>query len=104
GLLVASANVEQYRLCRVFGPTVQSPPVWKGGHVLTDARPVQSPLFTFVHYDVELDQDSPDELGLADILASDVQRIDDVDHLPQLERIGRAVAERQVRQEYFDRF
>lgn len=48
--------------------------------------------FLYVRYNAELTADGLAQLGLSDIDEKKVSRMDGVDQLPDLERIGRAVA------------
>ena len=66
--------------------------------------PVDPKLFTYVRYNAELSLAGLDALGLGDIDAEKVQKLDDVDGVPDLQRIGRAVAARDVHESHFAGF
>lgn len=66
--------------------------------------PVSPKLFTYVRYNAELSRESLDALGLRDITPEDVQKLDSVEHIPELQQIGKAVAEKKLKQEHFASF
>ena len=63
--------------------------------------PVSPKLFTYSRYNVELSREALDALGLRDINPEDVQKLDSVDHVGELQDVGRALAERKVKPEHF---
>jgi patatin-like phospholipase/acyl hydrolase len=100
-LMYAALN-EQDFLCRVFGTCLAGDmldrEVWdmKGKN-----GPVSPKLFTYVRYNAELSREGLDALGLHDIEPEDVQKLDSVDHIKELQRVGRAVADKKVQQDHF---
>jgi hypothetical protein len=66
--------------------------------------PVQPKLFTYARYTVDLSRKGLDELGLNHISQEDVQKLDAVDAVPQMQEVGRVVAEQKVKPEHFARF
>jgi Patatin-like phospholipase len=100
--LMYSALNEQDFLCRVFGDCVF-------GHILDrevdsmegSVGPVGPKLFRCVRYNTELNQQGLAELGCGDIAPPTVQKLDSIDSIPALERIGRAVAQRWVDPAHF---
>ena len=71
---------------------------------LATARgPVDPKLFTYARYNAELSQEGLTLLGLPDIHPADVQRLDSIKHMPELQRVGRAVAAK-VKREHFAGF
>ena len=60
-------------------------------------------LFSYVRYNAELSRSGLDDLGLTDVEPEDVQRLDSVQHIPDLRRVGQAVA-RDVAPEHFAGF
>jgi patatin-like phospholipase/acyl hydrolase len=103
-LMFAALN-EQDTLCRVFGKCL-------AGHILDSEigdligskGPAQPKLFTYMRYNAELTRKGLDKLGLHDVDPEDVQKLDSVEHIPDLQRVGRTVAEKYVRKEDFAAF
>jgi len=100
-LMYAVLN-EQDFLCRVFGACVAGDvidrEVWD---MIRKKGPVTPKLFTYVRYNAELSREGLDALGLPDIKPEDVQKLDSVDHIGELQRVGRAIVEKKVRREHF---
>jgi patatin-like phospholipase/acyl hydrolase len=100
--LMYAASVEQDFLCRVFGRClageVLDREVWD---MIGKKGPVSPKLFTYVRYNAELSPEGLDAIGLHDINPKDVQKLDSVDHIGELQRVGRAIADKKVRQEHF---
>jgi hypothetical protein len=100
--LMYGALNEQDFLCRVFGDCVF-------GHILDrevnsmkgSVGPVGPKLFRYVRYNAELNKQGLAELGCDDIDPTAVQKLDSIDAIPALERIGRSVAERRVDPAHF---
>lgn len=103
-LMYAALN-EQDFLCRVFGTCLSGDmldrEVWD---MIGKKGPVSPKLFTYVRYNAELSRESLDALGLRDITPEDVQKLDSVEHIPELQQIGKAVAEKKLKQEHFASF
>ena len=49
-------------------------------------------LFTYARYNAELSRAGLNALGLADIKPANVQQMDSVDHISEMQQVGRAVA------------
>jgi glycosyltransferase A (GT-A) superfamily protein (DUF2064 family) len=100
-LMYAALN-EQDFLCRVFGKCLAGDmidrEVWD---MIGKKGPVSPKLFTYVRYNVELSREALDALGLHDIKPENVQKLDSVDHIEDLRRVGRAVAEKKVKEDHF---
>jgi hypothetical protein len=103
--LMSAALHQQDLLCRVFGRC-------RHGAILDDEigdlradRDGLSGgrLFTYVRYNAELTRAGLDALGLGDIKPEPVQKIDSVDHVEDLQRIGQRAA-REVEISHFDGF
>ena len=104
-LMFAALN-EQDLLCRTFGRC-------KAGDLLDkeigDLRapfkgPVEPRLFTYLRYNAELTSNGLQELGLKEDIAPErVQKLDSVEHMDELQRVGRAVAMK-VLPEHFEGF
>lgn len=68
------------------------------GHGLLEQR-----LFSYVRYNPELSRRGLDDLGLYDVVPEHVQRLDSVQHVGELRRVGQAAA-RDVALEHFAGF
>jgi len=106
-LMYAALN-EQDLLCRSFGRCRVGPTLDRevGTMMLTEAeeqREVLPKLFTYLRYNAELSGSGLAELGLGDIRPEKVQKLDSIEHMDDLRRVGEAVA-RQVRPEDFAGF
>ncbi|WP_420456665.1 patatin-like phospholipase family protein [Rubrivirga sp.] len=101
--LMYGASNQQDLLCRLFSRTRAGAPL---DRELGDLHGVGAypPLFTYARYDADLSRDGLDALGLADVEPGRVQKLDAVDAMAELQRVGRAVAEAEVRAEHFDGF
>lgn len=76
-------------LDREIGTMVSAPgepPNWSGPK-----------LFSYVRYDPDVSRAGLDALGLSDVAEADVQRLDAIDRLPAIQRLGRRYAEANVR-------
>jgi hypothetical protein len=92
---IFAASNEQDLLCRVFGKCLN------GGQLdreLLNMRednaegPISSKLFTYMRYNADLTHEGLDALGLGHIEPSNVQKMDSVDHIPELQEVGRTIA------------
>jgi patatin-like phospholipase/acyl hydrolase len=103
-LMYAALN-EQDTLCRVFGKCLAGDELDREVGDLIGAKGPVGPnkLFTYMRYNAELSADGLKSLGLADIKPEDVQKLDSVEHIPELQRVGKAVAKK-VRPEHFSGF
>ena len=91
-LMFAALN-EQDFLCRTFGRCVAGDMLDREvGDMIGKGGPVSPKLFTYARYNAELTREGLDSLGLSDIAPKDVQQLDSVEHIPDLQRVGRAVA------------
>ena len=101
--LMYSALNGQDLMCRMFGDTRAGPPLdGEVGDLLGGSG--LPPLFTYLRYNADLTRRGLDALGLPDIAAADVQRLDGVQHMDALGTLGRAVAAAQLRAEHFAGF
>jgi hypothetical protein len=96
---------EQDFLCRVFGKCLCGDlldrEVWD---MIGRKGPVQPKLFTYLRYNAELTLDGLASLGLKDIKPENVQQLDSVEHIGELQRVGKAVAAQKVKPEHFAGF
>ena len=103
-LMFAALN-EQDFLCRVFGKCLAGDPLDREvGDMIGKRGPAQPKLFTYLRYNAELTREGLDELGLDDVEPTNVQQLDSVEFIGDLQRVGKAVAERRVHPEHFARF
>ena len=105
--LMAAALHEQDLLCRVFGRCRHGAPIDREVGDLIDPRAggalMPERLFGYVRYNAELTRSGLDELGLPDLAPEAVQRLDSVDHIGDLQRVGMRAA-RAVDREHFAGF
>lgn len=106
GALMNGAGIEQDLNCRVFGRCVHGGVIDRevGDLVPRDERGEPIPLerdlgraFLYARYQPELTATGLAALGLADVDPEHVQALDAVDRIDDLRRVGRALAERDVR-------
>ncbi len=103
-LMFAALN-EQDFLCRVFGQCLAGDPVDREvGDMIGRKGPVQPKLFTYVRYNAELTRAGLDALELKDIEPAKVQQLDSVEFVDELQRVGKAVADKRVKAEHFQLF
>jgi hypothetical protein len=102
-LLAANRYLQDF-LCRVFGRCLAGDPLdSEVGDMVNVRGPVEPKLFTYLRYDAELSRQGLDRLGLPHIVPEHVQPLDAVEHIAELQEVGRAVA-RQVQPTHFARF
>lgn len=95
-LMYAALN-EQDFLCRVFGKCLAGDPLdCEVGDLIGKQGPANPKLFTYLRYNAELTSKGLAELDLMNIQPEEVQKIDSIEHLDDLQRIGQAVAQRKV--------
>ncbi|MGH7846833.1 MAG: patatin-like phospholipase family protein [Candidatus Binatia bacterium] len=103
-LMFAALN-EQDFLCRVFGKCLAGEKLDREvGDMIGQRGPVRPKLFTYVRYNAELTRQGLETLGLGDIEPKNVQQLDSIEYILDLQRVGRAVAEKNVRAEHFENF
>jgi predicted acylesterase/phospholipase RssA len=105
-LMYAALN-EQDFLCRTFGDCRAGCALdCEVGDMRGMAGPAVPKLFTYMRYNAELTQNGFDQLGLAasGIKPEDVQALDSVEHISQMQTVGRAVVEKEVKSEHFQGF
>ena len=103
-LMFAALN-EQDFLCRVFGDCLAGGVLdSEVGDMIGRAGPVSPKLFTYMRYNAELTDEGLKSLGLTGIAPKDVQALDSVEHIPELQAVGQAVARRHVLPSHFERF
>ncbi len=100
-LMTAALN-EQDFLCRVFGKCLTGDMLDREvGNMIGKNGPISPKLFTYMRYDADLSREGLDSFGLKEISPKHVQKLDSVDHITELQRVGRALAEKKVKKEHF---
>jgi hypothetical protein len=105
-LMFAALN-EQDLLCRVFGHCRAGDAIDRElGDLVGSAGPLlqEQKLFTYLRYNAELTREGLDALGCRDIEPNTVQRLDSIDGIPDLRRVGKKVAETRVLERHFEGF
>ena len=99
-------QVEQDINCRTFGRCVHGSDIDRemGTLVLPAEAPDRGRFFRYVRYNADLSRDGLNCLGLNEIDPASVQKMDAVDQIENLVRVGRAVAEKEVAIEHFGPF
>ncbi len=118
GALMSAALHEQDFLCRVFGQCLAGEPLdGEVGTVIGQGIRDVPKLFTYVRYNADLSREGIDALA-ADIDAHDralaqalrattpahVQQMDSVDHIEEMQQVGRAVGATRVKPSHFASF
>ena len=103
--LMAAALHEQDFLCRIFGKCLAGDPLDREvGDVIVQGLPGVAKLFTYARYNAELSREGLDALGLPAIDPAHVQQMDSVEHVGEMQEVGRAVAARKVQAAHFAGF
>jgi hypothetical protein len=103
--LMAAALHEQDLLCRIFGKCLAGDPLDREiGSVIGQGIPDVRKLFTYARYNAELSREGLDALGLEHIDPGHVQQIDSVDHVGEMQKVGRMLAQQKVKAEHFAAF
>jgi predicted acylesterase/phospholipase RssA len=104
--LFDAAMYQQDQLCRVLGRCLCGDELDREIGDLIGAKSPADPsrLFTYVRYNAALTAEGLNGLGLARVDPKDVESLDSVEHMKQLQDIGRAVAEAKVKPGHFAGF
>jgi patatin-like phospholipase/acyl hydrolase len=103
-LMFAALN-EQDLLCRVFGKCLAGDPLDREvGDLMGATGPVEQKLFTYLRYNAELTPEGIEALGLSGIEPKNVQKLDSIDYIPDLQRIGKAIGSMKIKEEHFANF
>ena len=107
--LMYGIQVDQDINCRTFGRCVHGSEIDRemGNLILAnEGTPAQvfGRFFRYVRYNADLSQKGLNDLGLADIEAAAVQKMDAVDQIENLSRVGKAVAQKEVSIDHFGPF
>jgi hypothetical protein len=100
--LMSAALNEQDFLCRVFGQCVAGAPLDREiGDMIGSTGPFSKKAFRFVRYNADLTEAGLSKIGCSDLVPERVQRLDAVDSIGALERIGQQVAQNDVSESHF---
>jgi len=111
--LMSAASMQQDLLCRAFGRCLAGEPLDRELGDLVDMGVAGGPgggvagmpeLFTYVRYNVELSKDGLAGIGVTDVDPRRVASLDAVDRIPDLQKVGRALAEKRVNASHLDGF
>ena len=101
-LMYAALN-EQDFLCRIFGDCIAGPPLDREVDDMIGSRgPLEKKLFRYIRYNAELTREGLAALGCGSIEPTRVQKLDSIDALDDLQKIGTAVAEETVKPAHFN--
>ncbi|MGD9511356.1 MAG: patatin-like phospholipase family protein [Geminicoccaceae bacterium] len=95
GALMYAALNEQDLLCRVFGDCLSGDTIDRElGDLIGSSGPLaaKDKLFTYVRYNAELSAAGLARLGCHDVMPEAVQKLDAVESIPQLRKVGREAA------------
>lgn len=103
--LMFGSLIEQDMLCRVFGKCLVGDIIDSEiGDMIGSQGPLSSKLFTYCRYNVELVEQRLASIGCEDLAHLPLHKMDAVRLMPPMQRVGRAIAECQVKKEHFDCF
>jgi uncharacterized protein len=101
--LMSAALNEQDFLCRVFGQCVAGAPLDREiGDMIGSTGPFSNKAFRFVRYNADLTEAGLSKIECSDLVPERVQRLDAVESIGALERIGQRVAQNDVRECHFN--
>jgi hypothetical protein len=96
-LMYAALN-EQDFLCRIFGDCIAGEPLDREvDDMIASHGPLETKLFRYARYNAELTPEGLTSLGCSDIDSASVQKLDSIEALGSLQRIGKAVAAQRVK-------
>lgn len=103
--LMTAAAQGQDLFCRTFGNCLVGPEIDREvGAMIGATGPVSPKLFTYLRYDADVSREGLDRLGLPDVEPEQVQLMDSVQYIPQLQKVGARLAEREVKLEHYQKF
>ena len=110
--LMYAAMVDQDTNCRSIGRCVHGAPIDReiGDMIPREADGNMIPLsqdlgrrFLYARYNADLSREGLDALGLNDIKPKNVQKLDSIEYIPDLRKVGRKLAE-EIKIEHFGNF
>lgn len=105
--LMNAASAGQDLACRVLGKCLSGDEIDRevGGLIATAGGTWTGPkLFTYMRYDPNVTRKGLDDLGLPDIDPAHVQTLDSIAYTDEIQRVGKAFAEKRVQSEHFQGF
>lgn len=103
--LMFAAQNQQDMLCRIFGKCLEGDVIDREvGNMIGLNAPGGQKLFTYMRYNADLSREGLSALGLTQLNPADVQRMDAVDHIEELQEVGKAIADKKVKKEHFVNF
>jgi patatin-like phospholipase/acyl hydrolase len=103
--LMFAAQNQQDMLCRIFGKCLEGDVIDREvGNMIGLNAPGGQKFFTYMRYNADLSREGLSALGLTQISPADVQRMDAVDHIEELQEVGKAIADKKVKEEHFINF
>lgn len=103
-LMFAALN-EQDMLCRVFGKCLVGDVIDSEiGDMIGSQGILQNKLFTYCRYNVELVKERLASIGCEDLARLPLYKMDAVQLMPHMKRVGKAISEYQVKDEHFHDF
>ncbi|KUG29769.1 hypothetical protein ASZ90_000338 [hydrocarbon metagenome] len=105
--LLQAINIQQDTLCRMFGRCISGGPIdMELGDLHEDGGPPPGwpRLFTYCRFDIALTQDTLAAIGLGDIDEKNVSRLDSIQFVADLKRIGARVRDLHIRENMFSGF
>lgn len=110
GALMFAASNEQDFLCRTFGNCLSGQMIDREIGDMCSANdsackgPAKEKLFTYLRYNAELTESGLSDLGLTNIDAEKMQEMDVAENVGDLQKIGKAVAEKYIDATHFSDF
>jgi len=103
--LMYAAQTEQDLLCRVFGKMLAGCEIDREiGDLKNTSGPIKEKLFTYARYNAELSDKGLSQLGLSQVRPEHVRQMDSVEFIPEMQKVGRRIAEVEVSPEHFAAF
>lgn len=100
--LIYANIVEQDKMCRILGNCLEGDDLdLEIGNLRGNRSPLDKKLFTYVRYNTELTEDSLKNIGCGDLAHLPLNRLDAVDLMGPMKRVGQGVAEKKVKREHF---
>ena len=103
--LMYAAQTQQDLLCRVFGKTVAGCEIDREiGDLKKHVRTDRGKAVHLRAYNAELSEKGLGQLGLSQVRPENVRQMDSVEFIPEMQKVGRRIAEVEVKPEQFDAF
>jgi patatin-like phospholipase/acyl hydrolase len=103
--LMFAASVQQDVLCCAFGRCLVGGEIdGEIGDLRADSSPGGRDLFTYLRYNADLSSDGLETVGLGGLDSSRLRRLDSFASVPDLEAVGRAIVDRDLRREHYTSF